>query len=195
MTIEGGPESFGPYAFTFSADETEAATARYGLREALGGDLVVNHLAPFAAFVLVMAFAAILTLTGLIGRRAGRAVLILAAILFLGQRLANYWRMRRARKRARAAVEAMAAGAQSVSLDAAGVTRAAGDGTLTLAYAECEETEAVHGLIYFWPREGTPIVLPARVLQPGEGERILTRVRRLIGQRAPPAPFLDDDDD
>ena len=186
MTAEGGDESFGPYDFTLSPAETEAAAGRFGLRAALSGGLIANHLAPFAAFILIVAFATILALTGLIDRRAGRATLLLAASLFLSQRLGSYWRMRQARKRARAAIEAMAAeGAQTVGVDAFGVTRAAGGRTRRLAFAECEEAEDAGGLLYFWPLEGPPIILPARALGPEEAGRIVGRARRRIGARRP----------
>ncbi len=45
MTV-GSPDSFGPYAFTLAAAEAEAAAARLGLRDALRGGLLANHLAP-----------------------------------------------------------------------------------------------------------------------------------------------------
>ena len=51
-----------------------------------------------------MAFASVLALTGLISRRAGEATLILAAAAFMIQRLANHWRIRRARREGRAAI-------------------------------------------------------------------------------------------
>jgi hypothetical protein len=193
MKAEGDGGSFGPYDFALSPAETEAAAGRFGLRAALGGSLIANHLAPFAAFVLLVLFASILALTGLVDRRAGRAALILAAVLFLSQRLVSYWRMRQARSRARAAIEAMAAeGAQTVSVDASGVTRAAGGRTLRLAFAACQDAEDAHGLIYFWPREGPPIILPVRALGDGEAGTIVARARRCSSARTPPTRADDE---
>ena len=61
-------------------------------------------MAPLTAFALVMAFASVLALTGLISRRAGEATLILAAVAFMIQRLVTHWRIRRARHEGRAAI-------------------------------------------------------------------------------------------
>ena len=89
MTADQLPNSFGPYVFTLAPDEAEAAAARAGLRTALKGGLLTSHVAPLTAFALVMAFATVLALTGLIGRRAGEATIILAAAAFMIQRLAS----------------------------------------------------------------------------------------------------------
>src|SRR5271156_2469980 len=103
MTADCGSESFGPYAFTLSPAEAEAAAARAGLRLVLKGGLSA-HLAPLTAFALIIGFASVLALTGLISRRAGEATLILSAAAFMIQRLANHWRVRRARLEGRAAI-------------------------------------------------------------------------------------------
>ena len=60
----------------------------------LKGGLLASHVAPLTAFALIMAFASVLALTGLISRRAGEATIILAAAAFMIQRLANHWRIR-----------------------------------------------------------------------------------------------------
>lgn len=83
MTADSRSDSFGPYAFTLEPAEAEAAAARAGLRTALKGGLLANHVAPLTAFALVMAFASVLALTGLVSRRAGEATLILAAAAFM----------------------------------------------------------------------------------------------------------------
>ena len=101
MTADGRSDSFGPYAFTLTPAEAEAAAARAGLRTALKGGLLASHVAPLTAFALVMAFATVLALTGLISRRAGEATLILAAAAFMIQRLMSHWRIRRARQKGR----------------------------------------------------------------------------------------------
>src|ERR1700727_3674909 len=109
MTADGRSDFFGPYAFTLTPAEAEAAAARAGLRTALKGGLLASHVAPLTAFALVMSFASMLALTGLISRRAGEATIILAAAAFLVQRLASHWRIRRARSAGQAAIERLQA--------------------------------------------------------------------------------------
>src|SRR5580700_1876218 len=105
MTADSPSDSFGPYAFTLAPAEAEAAAARAGLRTALKGGLLASHVAPLTAFALIMAFASILALTGLISRRAGEMTLILAALAFMIQRLVSHWRFRGASLRGRAAID------------------------------------------------------------------------------------------
>jgi hypothetical protein len=169
MIPDAGADSFGPYAFTLAPAEAEAAAARSGLRRALKGGLLARHWAPLVAFVIVMAFASVLALTGLISRRAGEVTLILAAAAFMIQRLATHWRIRRARRDGRAAIAPLQSarvltatfGDESLSLEADGRT-------LCLAYADCEDAEDAGGLIYIWPREGAPVVVPTRALSHAE---------------------------
>ena len=97
-----GAKMFGPYAYTLTAEEADAATTRFGLRLALAGGLTARHQAPLAAFVLALLFASILALTGLISRRAGEIAILLAAMAFMLQRLATHWRLQSARTRGRA---------------------------------------------------------------------------------------------
>jgi hypothetical protein len=183
LTAVSRSESFGPYAFTLSPAEAEAAAARAGLRLALKGGLLARHLAPLTAFALVIAFAAVLALTGLISRRAGEATIILAAAAFMIQRLANHWRVRRARREGRGTIaELRSAGAvtatfenDAVSLDVDGRTR-------RLCYADCDAAEDAGGLIYLWMREGAPIVVPTRALADAdEAARLMSRLSARIG--------------
>ncbi len=104
MTTNRLPNSFGPYTFTLAPAEAEAAAARLGLRTALKGGLLTSHVAPLTAFAMVMAFATVLALTGLVSRRAGEATIILAAAAFMIQRLASHWRISRARSDGKAAI-------------------------------------------------------------------------------------------
>jgi hypothetical protein len=183
MTADGQSDSFGPYAFTLEPAEAEAAAARAGLRRALKGGLLISHVAPLTAFALIMAFASVLALTGLISRRAGEATIILAAAAFMIQRLANHWRIRRARSEGRAAIGRLRS--------AAAVTATFGDEalsfdvdgrTLNLRYADCEQAEDAGGLIYVWPRNGVPIVVPTRaVADAEETARLLSRLLARIG--------------
>jgi hypothetical protein len=184
MTLDRRAGSFGPYAFTLAPAEAEAAAARAGLRTALKGGLLASHVAPLTAFALVMAFASVLALTGLISRRAGEATILLAAAAFMIQRLANHWRIRSARSEGRAAIGRL----QSASA----VTATFGDETLSfdvdgrtlnLRYADCEQAEDAGGLIYVWPRSGAPIVAPTRALADAEeAARLLSHLSARIGK-------------
>jgi hypothetical protein len=189
MIADRRADSFGPYAFTFTPAEAEAAAARAGLRAVLKGGLLASHVAPLTAFALVMAFASVLALTGLISRRAGEATILLAAAAFMIQRLANHWRIRSARSEGRTAVGRLQSasavtatfGDETVSFDVDGRT-------LNLRYADCEQAEDAGGLIYVWPRSGAPIVVPTRaVADPEEAARLLSRLSARIGNERRPA--------
>jgi hypothetical protein len=181
MTV-GSPDSFGPYVFTLAPAEAEAAAARLGLRVALRGGLLASHLAPLAAFVLVLLFASILTLTGFVSQRAGEATLLLAAGAFMIQRLISHWRIQRARKRGRAAIAQFQFGPLTTTIDETGVTLSGVGRTLRLDDADCVDAEDAGGLIYLWPRQGAPIVLPTRALGEGEAGELLARIKRRIGR-------------
>ncbi len=182
MTAGGSPDPFGPYAFTLAPAEAEAAAARVGLRAALRGGLTLSHHAPLATFVLVLLFASILALTGFISRRAGELTFILAAAAFMIQRLATHWRIWRARQGGQAAIGRLEGdGALTTTIDDDGVTQAGAGRHVRLDYVDCEDAEDAGGLIYLWPREGSPIVLPTRALRPGEAARLLARIRGRMG--------------
>ncbi|HEY1862744.1 MAG TPA: hypothetical protein VGG77_03450 [Roseiarcus sp.] len=178
MTGDVAPDSFGPYAFTLSPAEAEAAAARLGLRRALKGGLLTSHVAPLTAFALIMAFASVLALTGLMSRRAGEATIILAAAAFMIQRLATHWRIRRARNDGRAAIARLrSAGALTATFDNETLSLDVDGRTLCVRYADCEDAEDVGGLIYVWLREGGPIVVPTRALADiDEAVRLVSRV-------------------
>jgi hypothetical protein len=183
MTAGSGCESFGPYAFTLAPAEAEAAAARAGLRLALRGGLLARHLAPLTAFALVIVFASVLALTGLISRRAGEAMLILAAAGFMIQRLANHWRIRRALREGRAAIARLqSAGALTATFENDALTLDVDGRVERLCYADCEEAEDAGGLIYVWLRDGAPIVLPTRALaDPDQATRLVSRLSGRIG--------------
>jgi hypothetical protein len=183
MTADCRSESFGPYAFALSPAEAEAAAARAGLRLALRGGLLARHLVPLTAFALIIAFASVLALTGLISRRAGEATIILAAAAFMIQRLANHWRVRNARREGRAGVAPLQlAGAVTATFDD-DVLWLNVDGRMQrLCYADCEEAEDAGGLIYVWPRQGAPIVMPTRALADDEeAARLVSLLSSRIG--------------
>ena len=183
MMAERLPDSFGPYAFTLAPAEAEAAAARAGLRTALKGGLLTSHVAPLTAFALVMAFATVLALTGLISCRAGEATIILAAAAFMIQRLASHWRIRRARSDGRAAIGPLrSAGALKATFGDEALSFDMDGRTLNLSYADCEQAEDAGGLIYIWPRNGVPIVMPTRAMTDAEeGARLLSRLSARIG--------------
>lgn len=183
MTVDSRSISFGPYAFTLSPAEAEAAAARAGLRLVLRGGLLARHLAPLTAFALVLAFAAVLALTGLISRRAGEATIILAAAAFMIQRLANHWRVRRARREGSGTIaELRSASAMTATFDNDAVWLDVDGRIQRLCYADCDEAEDAGGLIYVWMREGAPIVVPTRALaDPEEAARLMSRLSGRIG--------------
>ena len=183
MTADSRSDSFGPYAFTLAPAEAEAAAARMGLRVALRGGLLARHLAPLAAFVLILVFASALALTGLISRRAGEATLIIAAMAFMIQRLSTHWRVRQARQDGRAAITRLgSACALTASFEGDSMSLDVDGRKLHLRYADCEEAEDAGGLIYVWPRDGAPIVVPTRALADAEeAARLVSRLSVRIG--------------
>jgi hypothetical protein len=183
MTADRRPELFGPYAFTLAPAEAETAAARLGLRTALKGGLIASHVAPLTAFALIMAFASVLALTGLISRRAGEATILLAAAAFMIQRLATHWRIRRARSDGRAAIARLqSAGALTARFDNETLSLDVDGRALCVPYADCEDAEDVGGLIYIWLREGGPIVVPTRALADAdEAARLVSRLSGHIG--------------
>jgi hypothetical protein len=189
MTADRFPDSFGPYVFTLAPAEAEAAAARAGLRTALKGGLLTSHVAPLTAFALVMAFATVLALTDLISRRAGEATIILAAAAFMIQRLASHWRIRGARSAGQAAIGPLrSAGALKATFGDEALSFEMDGRTLNLTYADCEQAEDAGGLIYIWPRNGVPIVMPTRAIADAdEAARLLSRLSTRIGNRRQPA--------
>jgi hypothetical protein len=62
---------------------------------------------------------------------------------------------------------------------------------LSLAYADCEEAEDTGGLIYVWPRDGAPVVVPTRVLpDAGEAARLVSRLSGRIADRRRERPAV-----
>jgi hypothetical protein len=165
MMAEESADSFGPYAFTLAPAEAEAAAARVGLRMALQGGLLPGHVAPLTAFALILAFAPVLALTGLISRRAGETALMLAALVFMIQRLITHWRIQRARRDGRGAIAQFeSAGTMTATFGDESLSFEVDGRTVRLRYADCEQAEDAGGLIYVWPRNGAPIVVPTRAL-------------------------------
>jgi hypothetical protein len=159
---EDEPASLGPYAFALSQEEAKTAAGRAALRATLAGRLSRNHVAPLVAFVLFLAFVAILTFTGLLGRRLGEAALLLAAIVFMASRMAAHWRLRGAQKNSLAAA-LYETGETVVRIDASGLRFENTGRSRRLAFADCDEVENAGGIVYLWPRKGEPALIPAHV--------------------------------
>jgi hypothetical protein len=152
--------AFGPYEFEPTSDEAKIAASRAALRLALAGGLTARHLAPLAAFLLAMVFAAILAWTGLITRRHGEIALLLAAAAFMVHRIMIRRRFLRARRESTATVEAMRSrGAVVARADERGLEISGA----RWEFADCLEAEDAGGMVYLWPRSGTPAFLPTRV--------------------------------
>ena len=180
---QSGPPS-GPGSFALTTQEAGIAASRAGFRAALAGRLSLTLVAPLVGFVLFVAFAAILTATGLIGRRLGEAALIIAAVAFMASRMAAHWRMRGARAGSLAAVTALQkAGEARVRLDDGGLVVETAAGLRRLSFADCDEAEDAGGIIYLWPRAGEPTFIPARAFASEQAAReFLAFVRARIAR-------------
>jgi uncharacterized MAPEG superfamily protein len=160
---EREPPSPGPYCFVLSQEEAKTTAARAALRATLAGRLSRNHVAPLAAFALFLAFVAILTFTGLLGRRFGEAALLLAAIAFMASRMVAHWRLRGAQKTSLAAAIALHQGGKTlVRIEDSGLMFENAGRSHWLAFADCEEAENAGGIVYLWPRRGEPALIPAQ---------------------------------
>ncbi len=173
-------ESYGPFVVTLEQAEIEAVAARYGLRAALRGGLTASHQAPLAAFVLVMLFAAILALTGLVTRRAGEIAILIAASSFMIQRLGTHHRIWRVRNKGRVEIERRLSGLVTTTIEADGVTQTNASGAWRLLFLDCIEAEEAGGLIYLWERNAAPVVLPSRLFAEDQAARLLTWLRRRV---------------
>jgi hypothetical protein len=176
--------------FELTEEEAQVAGSRAAWRASLAGGLLAQHLAPLAAFVLAVTFAAILGWTGLISRRAAEIALIACAAAYMVYRLWTRRRFLTARRAALAWAETQRDPAR-LECDEAGFHR---DGQAWL-FADGLEVETVAGLVYVWPRQGWPLVWPSRA-HGGDGEAaaFLAHARSRAGGRAPAASVVDDDD-
>lgn len=163
MSESKPPTALEPCSFALTPQEAQIAASRAGLRAGLSGGLSLTLVAPLVGFVLFVAFVAILTATGLLGRRLGEAALIIGALAFMASRMAAHWRLRGARKSSFAAVAAWReAGEATARLDDSGLYLENAMRSRYLAFAECDEAEDAGGIIYLWPRNGDPAFIPAR---------------------------------
>ena len=156
-----------PVTFEFTEAEAETAASRATLRQALGAGLLQRHVAPLAAFVLLMLFVAILAFTGLLARRPAEIVILIAAAAYMIQRLASRRQFARARRECAAAMAAWrAAGPLTLSFDAAGAAlTGANAARWEWTFAPDGEAEDAGGMIYLWPPRGAPLCAPSRAFE------------------------------
>jgi hypothetical protein len=181
--------------FTLTAEETAVAASRAAWRASLQDGLLGRHLAPLAAFVLVVLFAAILGWTGLVARRSAEIGLILAAASYMGYRLWTRRRFLSARRSANAWADTLRQSAPlRVALDEDGFALQGRALAAQWRFADELEMEEVSGLVYVWPRDGFPLVWPLRAHpDPEAAADFLARARRRARVREP-AELPDDDD-
>jgi uncharacterized MAPEG superfamily protein len=183
---ETAPTRWGPVSFELSEEEARIAASHAAWRASLSGRLSRNHVAPLVAFSLFLAFAAILTFTGLIGRRLGEAALLLGAIAFMMSRMAAHWRLRGAQKNSlAAAISLQKAGPIALRLDPSGLHVETASGSRLLRFAECEGAEEAGGILYLWPREGEPVFIPARAFASQQAaQEFIARLRGEVRRQA-----------
>lgn len=150
-------------AFALTEEDVRLASSRVALRLALAGRLSRDHAAPLVAFALVLLFIAVLAFSGLVGRRFAEIALLLATAAFMAIRTRGHARLRGARKRSLAALEAMRnAGSTRVRLDEWDLRLESASEVRCLRFADCDEAETVDAILYLWPRNGMPAIIPAR---------------------------------
>lgn len=191
MSAPDAAPCFGPFAFELTQDEARIAASRAALRRALAGGLTARHLAPLAAFVLAIAFIAILALAGLISGRHGEIALLLAAAAFMVHRLWTRRRFTRARRDSAAAIEAIRTmGALTAAVDETGLGLGGAAGAARWNFSDCVEVEDAGGMIYLWPETGAPAFLPTRIFPSDDLAREFVAFARMrCGRRkAEPRP-------
>jgi hypothetical protein len=184
-----------PVVFELTDEEAAVAGARAAWRISLADGILARHLAPLAAFMLALLFAAILGFTGLISRRAAEIALIASAAAYMIYRLWTRRRFLAVRRVASGwADELRRAGPARLTLDDAGFRLTGAGLDRAWAFADGLEVEQVSGLVYVWPRAGLPLVWPSRAhADAQEADAFLALARRRTGAKPPP-PALDDDD-
>jgi hypothetical protein len=184
MSLSQTPR-FGSYSFEWTPEEAAVAASRAGLRLALGGGLTNRYVAPLTAFVLAMAFTMILAWTGLITRRHGEIVVLIAAAAYMLHRLWTRRLFHQARRAGAAQIEAMKqAGPVNVEIDENSVIFRAAAGSTRWDFTRCVDAEDAGGLVYLWPGSGAPAVLPTRVFaDAAEATRFVAWARTRIANR------------
>jgi hypothetical protein len=158
------PSPFGPYVFSLTDEEARVGGSRLALRRGLAGAFERLHVIPLAVFVLLLLFVSILAFTGLMGRRAAEATLLLSAVLFMAARFYAHWRLRAAQKAGLAAVRALqGVGELRLDIDSGGATLAASQPIRRCEFSSRTVIEDSGGLIFFWPPAGEPFFVPSRI--------------------------------
>jgi hypothetical protein len=172
-------------SFSLSPEQAKAAASRAALRNALAGRLSRYHVAPLVAFGLFIVFVTILTFTGLMARRSGEAALIFAAMAYMAARMTAHWRMRTLQKRSIAATKVLQeSGPMFARLDKSGVRIESAANSVHFAFADCCDVEEADGIIYVWPRHGSPAFIPANAFATEEAARAFVIRIRLEIRRA-----------
>ena len=163
MTAPASPP-FPRLTFEITPEDASVAASRLAMRRALASGLTLGHLAPLAAFVLAMLFAAILAWTGLISSRHGEIAILTAATAFLIQRIVTRRRFRVAQRESAASLRVLReAGPIEADIGESGVTMKGAGFSKSWRFADSIEIENAVGLIFLWPRTGDPAILPTRV--------------------------------
>jgi hypothetical protein len=180
------PAPFGPYYFSLTDEEVRVAASRIAFRGDLSRRFERDHVAPLVAFVLLLVFVAILAFSGLLNRRIAEAALLLGAIAFMASRFVSHWRLRGAHKSSLAAVQAVARWRDlQVLVDLDGACLKGVEAARRCSFGAGARIENVAGLIYLWPKEGEPILIPVRAFaDPGEVERFVNFARRRMADRS-----------
>ena len=170
---------FGPFRFVLTEQEARVASSRGALRNALSGGLTAGHLAPLVAFLLAMAFTAILALTDLISRRAGEIGILLAAAAFMIHRILMRRRFMRAQRDSVNAMRALSeAGELEARFDGEGVTMETAAQRTRWLFANVLDVDDAGEMLYLWPKSGPPAVLPKRIFSnPNEANSFTTFAR------------------
>jgi hypothetical protein len=180
------------FEYELTEEEAKVAGARAAWRASLAGGLLAQHLAPLAAFMLAVAFSAILGWTGLVSRRAAEIALIASAAAYMIYRLWTRRRFLTARRAALAWAATQRAPAR-MRLDEQGFHLE--PSAREWLFDEGLEIEKVADLVYVWPRRGWPLVWPTRAHGgDSEAEAFLALARRRAGVRSPAPGVVDDDD-
>jgi len=169
-------------SFDLTDDEARIIAARAGFRRTLRRGFSTRHVAPLVAFMLLLAFAAILALTGLIARRVAEAAILLAAMAFMANRLAAHWRMRRAQT---PPPVTRGAAPTLVTMDASGLSVQTPAGARRIEFPACREAEVTGALIYLWTEKDEPTVIPTRAFaSEADADRFVATLRGAIARAA-----------
>ena len=176
--------------YSLTEEEAQIAAARAAWRASLSDGLLARHLAPLAAFMLIVLFAAILGWTGLIARRAAEIALLLAAAAYMIYRLWTRRRFYRAQRAAAGWAKGLRAEPSRLALDEDGFSLEHGAASRRWRFTDGLEIEQVGGMVYVWPKIGEPLVWPQRAhVDAVEAERFLGLARARAGSPRP-APAI-----